>query len=157
VPIGQGHLRRKFGHAARIHHGIAALAAQLRPPGFDEVGGQPLAHKLGFCNARIALNAKEKKVEFKRGPVAGIENILHDLARVGRGHNFFQIALAAHKSGGDIRVDFSAACQQHNLAVASVFFVKHGYSASHLEHLTLEMPAYGRQSLPALISRQGFS
>ena len=53
--------------------------------------------------------------------------------------------------------DFPAACQQHNLTVASVFFVKHGSSASHLEHLTLEMPAYGRQSLPALISWQGFS
>ena len=126
MPVGQGHLRGKFGHAARIYHGIAALAAQLRPPGFDEVRGQPLAHKLGFGNARIALDAKEKKVELKRGPVAGIENILHYLAGVGRGHDFFQIAFAAHKPGGDIRIDFSAACQQHNLAVASVFFVKHG-------------------------------
>ena len=126
VSVRQGYGRGKCCHAARVHHRIAAFAVQLCPARLDEVRGEALAHQLGFGNARIALYAKQKKVEFKRSPVARIEYVLHDLARVGRGHNFFQIALAAHKAGGNIRIDFSATCQQHYFAVAGEFFFKHG-------------------------------
>ena len=125
VSVRQGDLGREVGDGFGIDNGEDSLAPQFCAAGFDEIGGNALAHKLGFGHAAVAFNAEEEVIEFQGCAVVAGDNVLDDFLRILGGDNVFEAAFGAHEAGSYVRINLAAACEQQDLSLACVLFLDH--------------------------------